>query len=274
MPPSPFSAEVSTVVSPRSSVRAQPQHNVVRLKRTFGALALALGLLACRRTERATAVPLTPRVAAPAPARGPVLGYIDESRLGKPVDGGVLRRRLIGEPGTLNALMQSSTTEQEVIAYLSRNLLDFDPALNLVPGLAEKYEVSPDGRTFRFWLRRDAVWEDGTPVTSADAVFTIRHIQNPKIPAPVFKTVFEGLEAVEAIDARTFTVRFRDFYAYRPMAFVVPLLPERRFTGVDFPTTAPRSPTARTAWSPGNPRSPSGSSETRATGGIALISTA
>ena len=177
---------------------------------------------------------MTPRVATPAPAREPVLGYIDESRLGKPVDGGVLRRRLIGEPGTLNALMQSSTTEQEVIAYLSRNLLDFDPALNLAPGLAEKYEVSPDRRTFRFWLRRDAVWEDGTPVTSADAVFTIRQIQNPKIPAPVFKTVFEGLEAVEAIDARTFTVRFRDFYAYRPMAFVVPLLPERRFTGVDF----------------------------------------
>jgi peptide/nickel transport system substrate-binding protein len=146
----------------------------------------------------------------------------------------VLRRRLIGEPGTLNAVMQSATTEQEVIACLSRNLLDFDPRMNLVPGLAEKYEQSPDGRTFRFWLRRDAVWEDGTPVTSADAVFTIRRIMDPKIPAPVFKTVFDGLESVEATDAWTFTVAFRDSYAYRAMAFVLPLLPERRFTGVDF----------------------------------------
>jgi len=163
-----------------------------------------------------------------------VLGYIDESRQGRPIDGGVLRRRLVGDPGTLNAVLQSAGPEQEVLAYLSRNLLDFDSGMNLVPGLAEKYETLPDGRTFRFWLRPEAVWEDGTPVTSADAVFTIRRIQDPKISSPVFKPVFEGLEAVQTIDARSFTLRFRDFYAYRPMAFVMPLLPERRYAGKDF----------------------------------------
>jgi len=204
------------------------------LKRTIPSLAFALALVACGDHERAPVAEITPRAANPVPTRGPVLGYIDEAHLGTPQDGGVLRRRLIGDPGTLNAVLQSSTTEQQVLACLSRNLLDFDSRLNLVPGLAQKYEISPDGRTFRFWLRPEAVWEDGTPVTSADAVFTIRRIHDPKVPSPVFKTVFEDLESVEALDARSFAVKFKNFYPYRAMAFVVPLLPERRYAGKDF----------------------------------------
>ncbi len=45
-----------------------------------------------------------------------------------PVEGGVLRRRLIAEPTTLNAVLQSSTAEAEVLQYVQRNLLDFDVA--------------------------------------------------------------------------------------------------------------------------------------------------
>lgn len=182
------------------------------------------------------AVSVTPRAAEPIRAAEPVLGYIDESRRGTPVEGGVLRRRLIGEPATLNAVLQSTLPEQQVLAYLSRNLLDFDSRMNLVPGLVERYEPSPDGRSFRFILRKDAVWEDGTPVTSADAVFTIRRISDPKIPSPVFKPVFEGLDSVEAIDPHGFEVKFHEPYAYRAMSFVLPLVPLHRYTGTNFLT--------------------------------------
>jgi peptide/nickel transport system substrate-binding protein len=164
----------------------------------------------------------------------PVSGFIDESRDGTPVDGGTLRRRLIGEPATLNTVLQSTFPEQQVLQYLSRNLLDFDSGMNLVPGLAESYTVSPDGRELRFVIRPEAVWEDGAPVTAADAVFTIRSITDPSIPSPVFKSLFEELESVKALDRRTFLVRFRRPYAERAMSFVLPLLPERRFAGTEF----------------------------------------
>jgi peptide/nickel transport system substrate-binding protein len=196
---------------------------------------LVAAMAACRARERPA-----PQAAAPAPAVSPtaapqpVLGYIDESGKGKPIDGGVLRRRLLGEPGTLNAVMQSTGYEQQVLAYLSRNLLDFDARMKVVPGLAERYEILADGRTFRFTLRKEAVWEDGTPVTAADAIYTIQRIQDPKISSPVFKPVFEGLESVEAADVRTFTVKFQEPYVYRPMAFVLPLLPVHRYAGKTF----------------------------------------
>lgn len=139
--------------------------------------------------------------------------------------------------------MQSGLPEQEVLQYVSRNLLDFDSRMRLVPGLAQAYTVSPDGRTFSFVLRDDAVWEDGSPVRAVDAVFTIRSVVDPKIPSPVFKSVFDGLLSVDATGEKTFTVRFREPYAYRAMSFVLPLLPERRFAGKPFLSAADnRSP--------------------------------
>ncbi|MDQ2869101.1 MAG: ABC transporter substrate-binding protein [Acidobacteriota bacterium] len=174
-----------------------------------------------------------PSARAALPSAAP-LGYLDESRVGPPREGGTLRRRLLGEPATLNAVLQSGAPEQEVLQYLSRNLLDLDSRMQLVPGLAESYSVSADGRSYAFAIRKEARWEDGSPVTAADAVFTIRRIVDPAVPSPVFKSVFDGLESVEATGERTFTARFREPYAYRAMAFVLPVLPERRFSGRNF----------------------------------------
>ena len=134
----------------------------------------------------------------------------------------------------MNAVTQSALPELQVLQYLSRNLLDFDGHGNLVPGLAERLDVSADGRDYNFTLRPEAVWEDGSPVTAADAVFTINRIRDPKISAPVFKTLFEELISVEALGPRRFVAKFRSPYAYRSMSFVFPLLPERRYAGKAF----------------------------------------
>ena len=134
----------------------------------------------------------------------------------------------------MNAVLQSSGPEAQVLQYVVRNLFDFDASLNLVPGLAEGYDVSDDGLVYTVRLRPEAVWEDGRPVTSADAVFTIRKITDPAVPAPVWKPLFEDMESVEALDPRRFRVRFREPYAFRAMAFALPLLPEHRFQGKSF----------------------------------------
>ena len=168
------------------------------------------------------------------PTPTPVGGYVDETGDGRPVDGGTLERRLVGEPTTLNAVLQSALPEAQVLQYVQRNLFDFDARLRLVPGLAAGMEVSNEGREFVVTLRPEAVWEDGRRVTSADAVFTIRKVADPDVPAPVFQSLFDGLERVEALDGRRFRVVFREAYAFREMAFVLPVLPAHRFEGRDF----------------------------------------
>ena len=115
----------------------------------------------------------------------------------------VIHRRLDGEPKTLNAILATTDAEQIVVALLSRNLLDYDENLNLVPGLAEEVSDSPDHLVFTVRLKADARWEDGTPVTSADVVFTLNAVMDPKVPALARRSFFEGLAKVEAVDART-----------------------------------------------------------------------
>jgi peptide/nickel transport system substrate-binding protein len=194
---------------------------------------ILVGVLgACRAREAATGPPGVAPTPTEAPA--PALGFLDESREGTPVDGGVLRRRLVGEPATLNAVLQTGLPEQQVLQYVSRQLLDFDARLDLAPGLVEKWEVSGDGREYRFAVRSDARWEDGSAVTSADAVFTIRKILDPKIPSPVFKPLFADAEVVEAIDAKSFRIRFRSRDALHAYAFALPLLPEKHYAGHAF----------------------------------------
>ncbi len=132
----------------------------------------------------------------------------------------------------MNAILQTDVPEQLVLQYLSRNLFDFDASLKLRPGLAERLEVAADGLSCTVHLRPDAVWEDGTPVTSADGVFTLRKIAEPGTPSPLYKPLFEDLLSVEEAGPHAFRANFRRPYAYRAMAFVLPLLPAKRFEGI------------------------------------------
>ncbi len=159
--------------------------------------------------------------AAPPPAR---VGFLDESA-GAPRDGGTLYRRLEGEPATLNPILQSSDYEDFVLADVSRNLIDFDKAMNPAGGLCDRWDVSPDQRVLTLHLRPDAVWEDGSPVTSKDAVFTLEKIADPRSEALFFAQNFESFQKAEAVDDQTFRVTFAQPYAYRLYAFSVPLLP-------------------------------------------------
>lgn len=160
--------------------------------------------------------------------RALVAGLLVASALGCGTRGkdqaSVIRRRLDGEPKTLNPILTTTDAEQIVIALLSRNLLEYDEKLNLVAGLAEDVSSSADHLVFTVRLRPDARWEDGTPVTSADVVFTLNAILDPKVPALARRSFFEGLSKAEAVDARTARVTFRKASAGRRDAFNLPLL--------------------------------------------------
>jgi peptide/nickel transport system substrate-binding protein len=189
-----------------------------------------MATVACRAREA-----VAPAPASATPEReAPALEFLDGTKDGPPQKGGTLQRRLAGEPTTLNAVLQSGVFEAQVLQYVQRNLFDFDATLAEVPNLAEKLETSADGREYVVTLKADAAWEDGRPVTSRDALFTIGKIVDPKVPAPVFKSLYEDLEKIEALDDRRFRLRFKQPYAFRAMAFVLPLLPEHRFAGQRF----------------------------------------
>ena len=123
--------------------------------------------------------------------------------------------------------------------------LSIDENLNLVPGLAEDITDSPDHLVYTIRLRKDARWEDGTPVTSADVVFTLTTLLDPKAPALTRRALFDGFVSAEAVDAATARVVFRTAASGRRDAFNLPLLSAAAWAGGDVATHARnRSPLA------------------------------
>ncbi len=76
-------------------------------------------------------------------------------------------------PKTFNALMANETSTTDVIRFMFVALTDIDYKTQQDrPLLAKSWEVSPDGLTYTFHLRRGVRFSDGTPITSADVKFS------------------------------------------------------------------------------------------------------
>lgn len=95
----------------------------------------------------------------------------------------VLRRPLEAEPDSLDPPKTSSGVGGTVEADLFEGLVRFDSRGNIVPGVAERWERSPDGVTYTFHLRPDARWSNGEPLTADDFVYTWRRAVDPATAA-------------------------------------------------------------------------------------------
>lgn len=101
-----------------------------------------------------------------------------------PTRGGSLTEGIIGTPRFINPLLATSDADKDLSAIVYSGLLKREASGELVPDLAERYTVSDDGLTYSFVLRSDAVFHDGTPVTSDDVEFTILKAQDGTLKSP------------------------------------------------------------------------------------------
>ncbi len=91
----------------------------------------------------------------------------------------VLNRGNGNEPDSLDPHFAGGTSEDNIIGDLLMGLTTLDASARPIPGAAERWDVSPDGRTWTFHLR-DHVWSDGVKVTADDFVFAWRRVLDPK----------------------------------------------------------------------------------------------
>jgi oligopeptide transport system substrate-binding protein len=91
-------------------------------------------------------------------------------------------------------------TDQLSIFYLEHvmeGLLRKDERNELAPGVAERWEM--EGTRVKFWLRQNAVWSDGKPVTAHDFVFAWRNVVNPET-ASEYAAIMYPVKNAEAIN--------------------------------------------------------------------------
>lgn len=130
------------------------------------------------------------------------------------------------EPSTLNPITGTDLYNQAVQSYVLDSLMGRDPETHeWLPGLAEKAEISPDGKTFTFWIRKNAKFHDGHPLTAEDVKFSFDVVFDPKYNAAHMRPYFENVDKAEIIDPYTvkFTVKekyFRNFDTLCSMAIL------------------------------------------------------
>lgn len=83
------------------------------------------------------------------------------------------------EPATLDPHKSTGTWEDRIQSDLIIGLTQSAADGTTIPGVAESWDVSPDGLVWRFHLRKTQ-WSDGVPLTADDFVFSLRRILDPK----------------------------------------------------------------------------------------------
>lgn len=88
------------------------------------------------------------------------------------------------EVKTLDPAIATGVPEHRVISAIFEGLTAQDPKdLSPIPGVAERWDISDDKRTYTFHLRNNALWTDGTPVTAGDFVYSWRRFLHPATAA-------------------------------------------------------------------------------------------
>ena len=136
----------------------------------------------------------------------------------------VLHRDNGEEPQTLDPHLAQGVPASNILRDLFEGLTAEAPDGRIVPGAAMRWNISRDGRTYTFYLRRDATWSNGDPLRAVDFVWSFRRSADPETasnaaniltPIENAREVLAGdlppeALGVEALDEYTLQIRLSD----------------------------------------------------------------
>lgn len=124
--------------------------------------------------------------------------------------GGILILSANTDPKSFNPIMAKETSTTTITGYIFEGLTRTDGlTLEVKPDLAERWEVSKDGKEWIFHLRSDVTWQDGKPFTADDVIFTFENlIFNPDIPTSSRDIFLVDGQPIRLEKLGTYTVKF------------------------------------------------------------------
>ncbi len=150
-----------------------------------------------------------------------------------PARGGRYTEAIVGPIATLNPLQVHPGDPEVDIIRLIFNALVRRDAQGLPTGdLAQRWEVSEDGRRYTFYLRPNVRWHDGTPLTADDVVWTVRLLQSPDVSGSPERARL--WQSIQVVPVNSLTVQFElpEPLALFPDLLTFGILPAHRLRDV------------------------------------------
>jgi len=135
---------------------------------------------------------------------------------------------VFGSNGDISGFLTAVTSDaasHDAASYLFNGLVRYDKNIQLEGELAERWEVSPDGKRIVFHLREGVRWHDGVPFTSEDVLFTYRKMIDPRTPT-AYAEDFRQVRRAFAPDPRTFVVEYDRPFAPALASWGMSILPK------------------------------------------------
>ncbi len=127
-------------------------------------------------------------------------GVCPERRFGIADSPNTIRAAIAGEPDQLDPHRTSSYFSFEILENIFDTLVEPNEQLQMVPALAQRWEVSPDATRWTFTLRPGVQFHNGDPLTANDVVYSYRRIIDQQLSS---SWRLENVATVEAPDAQT-----------------------------------------------------------------------
>ncbi len=105
--------------------------------------------------------------------------------------------------GVFNPILSSSVYDSNIVAIIFDSLVTNDSKGNPIPELAEKWDISEDGKTYTFHLRKGVKFHDGHELTAEDVQFTYEMIAHDDYDGPRWNAIGDLVGAQDCRDGNT-----------------------------------------------------------------------
>ena len=140
-----------------------------------------------------------------------------------PQSGGNYVEALVGQPSYINPVLAQSDIDRDISKLVYSGLFKYDNNLEIIPDLADSYEISEDKKTYTIHLKSEILWHNGNELLADDIIYTYEIIQDSEFNSPIAAS-FSGV-IIERIDDRTVTFTLPNPFAPFLSNLTVGILP-------------------------------------------------
>lgn len=140
-------------------------------------------------------------------------------------------------PKSLNYYLEQFSTTAQIFTKMFEPLVSYHPiTLDTIPHLAREWKISPDKKTFTFYLDKNAVWSDGKNVTAHDVLFTYNTLMDKNNNTPIARIGLSRFQIPKVIDDYTieFTAKDTHWNNFDEIASGLFILPKHAMEGKEF----------------------------------------
>ncbi|MBR6399902.1 MAG: peptide ABC transporter substrate-binding protein [Firmicutes bacterium] len=155
---------------------------------------------------------------------------IVDSRTGEEIfiDSGGSISLSMGYPETLNPLENRDLRVDRVLGLIFLPLFTLDDEQQISPCIAREYKLSADGSTLSIVLNDDLVWQDGTPITAADVIFSLQTIKNAPSDS-IYKPAMANVESCYQSSRHVAVINYSEPYGGCAYNLCFPVIPKHHY---------------------------------------------